>query len=468
MTPDDLAFADVATLQRALTKGTLSSLELTGLYLDRLERYGPAYNAVVTILHERARAEARRADRERAAGNVRGPLHGIPYGVKDLLAARGAPTTWGAQPYREQVFDEDATVVKRLGAAGAILLAKLAMVELAGGFGYNEADASFTGPGRTPWNREFWSGGSSSGSAASVAAGLVPFAIGSETSGSILFPSASCGVTGLRPTYGRVSRHGAMALCWTLDKLGPIARSAAAADVVLRTIAGSDPLDRTAVERPFVTLRRRPKLAVIRDATRKTMPAVRANFERTLAVLATFCDLEPDVALPDLPYGSAVGTIVNAEGAAAFRELIESGRSRELRAAADRTGGYVAYTTLAVDYLDAQRQRTRMLDAFTRDFAAYDAIVAPTISTVAYPIDVPFDKAYTNYPGAVDLISAGNATGWPAICFPNGFGPHGLPTGCSLLGHPFAEAKLAQIARKYQERTEYHRARPVVAAAGVR
>ncbi len=310
MTHDDIAFADIATLGKLLAKRTVSSLELADLFLDRLERFGPHYNAVVTVVHDRARAEAKRADRERAAGNVRGPLHGIPYGVKDLLAAKGAPTTWGAQPYREQRFDYDATVVARLGAAGGVLLAKLAMVELAGGFGYDDADASFTGPGRTPWNRAYWSGGSSSGSGAATAAGLVPFAIGSETSGSIVFPSTSCGVTGLRPTYGRVSRHGAMALCWTLDKLGPIARTAPDADTVLRAIAGADPNDPTAVDRPFPAARRRPRIGVLAHATRKTMPAVKANFEKSLAVLEEFCDLLPDVALPDLPWGAAVGTML--------------------------------------------------------------------------------------------------------------------------------------------------------------
>ncbi len=248
---DDVAFADATELQRLLTAKTVSSVELTELYLKRLETYGPVYNGVVTILHERARREAKRADAERARGRVRGPLHGIPYGVKDLLATPDAPTTWGAQPYREQRFDFDATVVKKLSAAGAVLLAKLAMVELAGGFGYNDADASFTGPGRTPWNWRYWSGGSSSGSGIAVSAGLVGFAIGSETSGSILFPSTACGVTGLRPTYGRVSRHGAMALCWSLDKLGPLARSARDAETILRAIAGADPLDPTAVDAPF-------------------------------------------------------------------------------------------------------------------------------------------------------------------------------------------------------------------------
>ena len=462
MSPEDIAFADIATLQRLQTQRAISSLELTNLYLARLERHGGSYNAVVTIMHERARGEAKRADRERAAGRVRGPLHGIPYGVKDLLAAVGAPTTWGAQPFRTQRFDYDATVVRRLGDAGAVLLAKLAMVELAGGFGYDDADASFTGPGRTPWNRDYWSGGSSSGSGASVAAGLVAFAIGSETSGSILFPATSCGVTGLRPTYGRVSRHGAMALCWTLDKLGPMTRSAADAEIVLRAIAGADPADPSAVSRPFPALRRRPRIGVLAKSTQKVMPAVKANFEAALRVLAEYCDVVPDVARPAMPYGAAVETIVRAEGAAAFRDLIESGRSRELRAVDDRTGGYVAYATLAVDYIDALRQRRFMIAALERAFGGYDAIVSPTLSTVAYPIGLSFDKAYPKYPGSVSLISAGNLAGLPAIGFPNGFGEHGLPSGMALLGRPFGEAKIASIARQYQARTQHHKKRPPV------
>ncbi|HMD02376.1 MAG TPA: amidase [Candidatus Baltobacteraceae bacterium] len=461
MSDDDLAFSGVVELQRLLTRRTVSSLELSELYLARLEKYGPVYNALVTLMPERARSEAKRADRERAAGKIRGPLHGIPYGVKDLLATVGAPTTWGAEPFRHQRFDFDATVVSRLGAAGGVLLAKLAMVELAGGFGYNEADATFTGPGRTPWNRKFWSGGSSSGSGAATAAGLVGFSIGSETSGSILFPATSCGVTGLRPTYGRVSRHGAMALCWTLDKLGPLARGASDTELVLRAIAGKDANDPTSVDAPFPAPRRRPRIAVLAKSTQKTMPAVKANFEAALKVLTAFCDIdEQAVALPHLPYGAAVQTIVDAEGAAAFRELIESGRARELRSPEDRTGGYSAYATLAIDYIDAQRQRTYMLAAFEKAFGAYDAIATPTLPTVAYPIDLPFDKAYPKYPGAVDSIAAGNLTGVPAIGFPNGFGENGLPTGMSLLGRPFCEVKLTRIVREYQTRTDFHTRRP--------
>ncbi len=462
MNDADLAFASISTLANLLDKKTVSSLELTNLFLARLDKHGPTYNAVVTVMHERARAEAKRADAARARGRVRGPLHGIPYGVKDLLAAVGAPTTWGAAPYRNQRFDFDATVVKKLGDAGAVLVAKLAMVELAGGFGYDDADASFTGPGKTPWNTAYWSGGSSSGSAAAVAAGLVPFAIGSETSGSILFPATSCGVTGLRPTYGRVSRHGAMALCWTLDKLGPLARSASDADLVLRTISGSDANDPTAVDAPFTVPKRRPRIGILAKSTQKTMPEVKRNFERSLAVLGEFCDIVPDVKLPDLPYGAAVGTIVNAEGAAAFRDLIESGRSRELAAVSDRTGGYVAYATLAVDYIDAMRQRTKMVAAFDEAFGAYDAIASPTLPTVAYPLDRSFDKAYPKYPGAVGLISPGNLTGVPAIGFPNGFGPNGLPTGCSLLGKAFGEGTLAKIVAEYQRRSTFHLERPRV------
>jgi aspartyl-tRNA(Asn)/glutamyl-tRNA(Gln) amidotransferase subunit A len=463
MTNDDIAFSDAVTLQSLLTKKAISSVELTRLYLARLEKYGHVYGAVVTILHERALREARRADRERAAGRVRGPLHGIPYGVKDLLATPDAPTTWGAAPYRDQHFDFDATVVKRLTDAGAVLLAKLAMVELAGGFGYNGADASFTGPGRTPWNWHYWSGGSSSGSGAAVSAGLVGFAIGSETAGSILFPSTSCGVTGFRPTYGRVSRHGAMALCWSLDKLGPIARSARDGENILRAIAGPDANDPTAVDRPFGTAStRKPRIGVIKGATTKAMPGVVRNFRKSLDVLAEFATIEHDVTMPELPYGAAVGTIVNAEGAAAFRDLIESGRSRELQQVDDRTGGYVAYATPAVDYIDAMRQRVFMIEALQKAFGKYDAIVSPTLSTVAYPVDKPFDQAYPKYPGGFDLIAPGNLAGIPCIAMPNGIADEALPSGIAFLGNAFSEPKLAQIAKKFQSLTTHHTLRPTL------
>lgn len=460
MTPEDLAYASIAELQIALATKAVSSVELTRVYLERLETYGPVYNAVVTVLHERALREARRADRERARGQVRGPLHGIPYGVKDLLATPDAPTTWGAQPYRRQRFDFDATVVKKLSDAGAVLLAKLAMVELAGGFGYGEADASFTGPGRTPWNAKYWSGGSSSGSGAAVAAGLVAFAIGSETSGSILFPSTACGVTGLRPTYGRVSRHGAMALCWTLDKLGPLARSAADAELVLAAIAGADPNDPTAVATPFAAPRRRLRVAVLADATKGAMPSVTANFRASVETLARFADVAGEVALPKGPWGPVVGTIVDAEGASAFRNLIESGRSRELRNADDKLGGYVAYATPAVDYIDALRQRAKLNAALLKAMGTYDAIVSPTLPTVTYPVGLGFDKAYPKYPGGPSLIAPGNLAGLPALAMPNGMGPHNLPTSFALLGRAWGEAALTALGARYQRATAHHLGRP--------
>src|SRR5262245_42978381 len=289
-------FLTVRELSQRLRARQITSTELVEGCLDRLEKLGGRYHAVVTPMRASALEEARAADKDIAAGRIRGPLHGIPWGAKDLVATRGVPTTWGAAPYKHQVFDYNATAVEKLRAAGAILVAKLAMVELAGGMGYNHADASFTGPGLTPWNTGFWSGGSSSGPGAAVAAGLVPFAIGSETSGSILTPSAFCGITGLRPTYGRVSRHGAMALCWTLDKLGPMARTADDCALVLAAIAGPDPHDESAADRKFSYASHalpsgRPRLAVPTGVIEKVQPAVRENFEASLAVLRKFADV---------------------------------------------------------------------------------------------------------------------------------------------------------------------------------
>ncbi|MBV9269670.1 MAG: amidase [Candidatus Eremiobacteraeota bacterium] len=460
MTNDDIAFSDATTLGQLLRSKRISSVALTKIYLDRLERYGAGLGAVVTIMRERALREAAQADREIARGNFRSPLHGVPFGVKDLLAAKGAPTTWGAQPYRNQVFDFDGTVVKRLRAAGAVLCVKLAMVELAGGFGYNDADASFTGPGRTPWNRNFWSGGSSSGPGASVAAGLVGFAIGSETNGSILVPAAFCGVSGLRPTYGRVSRHGAMALMWTSDKLGPMCRSARDTELVLRTIAGKDAADASSVDAPFPSPRRRPKIAVVKNATRKVMPAVARNFENAVGMLRDFCDVTEGFQLPKHPYGAVFGALFNGECAAAFRDLIESGRSRELRSVDDKLGGYAVYNSLAVDYVDGQRLRA-IIDRDVRNaLKAYDAVVYPTLPTVAYPVGKPFDKVYTQYPGTVEFGSPGNLAGVPAMSVPNGFGEDGLPTGLAFISDAWNETKLTDIATGYQARTKFHTLRP--------
>ncbi|HEY8312630.1 MAG TPA: amidase [Candidatus Baltobacteraceae bacterium] len=468
MNDEQIAFLDATDLGAAIAKRKISSVELTQLYLARLEKYGKTYGAVVTVMHDRSLREAKAADRELAAGHSRGPLHGVPYGAKDLLAAVGAPTTWGAAPYRDRVFDYDGAVIQKLHAAGAVLVAKLAMVELAGGFGYNDADASFTGPGRTPWNRDFWSGGSSSGPGAAVAAGLVGFAIGSETNGSITVPSAFCGVSGLRPTYGRVSRHGAMALMWTSDKLGPLCRSSRDTEIVLRAIAGHDPNDRTSVvNAPAPTVRgRRPKIAIFKDATAKSQPAVAQNFESSVRVLRQFCDVTDGFTLPaHHPYGPVFSALIGGECASAFRGLIESGRSRELQSVDDRTGGYQFMATLAVDYLDAMRQRAFIDADVKKALAPYDAVVFPTLPTVAYPVGLPFDKAYPKFPGVVEAGTPGNLAGVPATSIINGFGENGLPTGLSFMGGPWCEYKLTQIAKAYQTRTHFHKQHPKLVVA---
>jgi len=460
-------FLPARELGRRLRAGEFSSLELTLGYIERLRTVGAGLNAVVTVCEARALDEARAADHELRSGRARGPLHGVPYGVKDLLAARGAPTTWGAEPYRDQVFDFDATVVARLHAAGCVIVAKLAMVELAGGMGYDEADASFTGPGLTPWNTGFWSGGSSSGPAAAVASGCVGFAIGSETSGSILTPSAFCGVSGLRPTYGLVSRHGAMALSWTLDKLGPMCRTADDCGLVLETIAGHDAADDTSVRHRFhwnaaARSGRKLRIAVPKGCSEKVQPAVRDNFEASLDAMADWITVERDVVWPDFPWGPAVGTIVNAEGAAAFLPLIESGDAQQLRCAADQIGGYSGLHTFAVDYIQALRARAPMQRAVNALFDKYDAFASPARASVSYPVGKKFRDAYPDVRSGPGLIPAGNLCGLPAVCVPNGFGDNNLPTSIAFLGAAFSEPLLLGLATTHQRATDWHRKSPPV------
>jgi aspartyl-tRNA(Asn)/glutamyl-tRNA(Gln) amidotransferase subunit A len=460
----DPSFETIVSLGRMLRGRQISIVELVSHHLDRLERLGPRFNAVVTVLRDQALAEATERDRELAAGRDRGPLHGIPYGAKDLLAAAGAATTWGARPYRDQLLNEDATVVHRLREAGAVLCAKLAMVELAGGMGYNQAFASFTGPGRTPWDPSRWSGGSSSGSGAAVGAGLVPFAIGSETWGSIQFPAAFCGVTGLRPTYGRVSRHGAMALSWTMDKLGPLARTAEDCGLVLAAIAGPDPSDPTTIasrwDPPKMEARRRFRFGVLKGTVDKTQPEVRHNFNVSLAILREMGEVVEDLELPDLPYDALAGVIIEAETASAFESLFESGRITGLTAPEDRIGGYAGQVVLAKDYLRALRLRRRAATALHSVLSGLDAIVAPSLPTVAWPIDKPFDKVYPDYPGGTNISGAANLCGVPGLFMMNGTGERDLPTSLQLTGAAGAEATLLTIGAAYQQRTDHHRARP--------
>jgi aspartyl-tRNA(Asn)/glutamyl-tRNA(Gln) amidotransferase subunit A len=460
----DLSFLSIAELGALLRSRRVSAVELAGHFLGRLEQLGPTYNAVVTVMRESALAEARSRDEELARGKSRGPLHGIPCGVKDLLATDGAPTTWGAQPYRSQMLKGDATVVRRLREAGAVLCAKLAMVELAGGMGYNQAFASFTGPGKTPWDTSRWSGGSSSGPGSAVGAGLVPFAIGSETWGSIQYPAAFCGVTGLRPTYGRVSRHGAMALSWTMDKLGPLGRTAVDCGTVLEAVAGPDPLDPTALATEFKipagARRRRYRIGVLRATRDKVQPEVRRNFDASLSVLGQFADIVEDLQLPDLPYDAAAAIIIDGEAASAFEPLFESGRITELTAPEDRLGGYAGQVVLAKDYLRALRVRRPASRALDRLFGEVDAIAAPTLPTVAWPLDLSFDKVYPDFPGGTNIGGAANLCGVPGLFLMNGVGEGGLPTSLQLTGRALAEATLLAIGTEYQRRTGFHRLRP--------
>ena len=466
MLTDDTFFLSIGELGAQLRARRFTSVELTEGYLVRLEKFGPRLNAVVTLMRDSALREAGAADREIQRGHYRGPLHGIPYGAKDLLATRNAKTTWGATPYKDQQFDYDATVINKLRDAGAVLIAKLAMVELAGGMGYNEASASLTGPCKTPWNTEFWSGGSSSGPGAATAAGLVAFAIGSETSGSIITPSAFCGLSGLRPTYGAVSRHGAMALCWTLDKLGPMCRAASDCAHVFNAIAGKDPLDPSSKDRPpraaAKSVRgKRPalRLGVMKDSYEKAQPEVKENFLHSLEVLKRFATLEMDVKLPDFPYGAAVGTIVDAEGASAFRDLIESGRVQQLASPTGGVGGYAASVVTAVDYLHSMRMRVPMRRAWNEMFKKIDLLVAPSRATVSYPINKTFDQAYSGI-GATSPIGASNLVGVPAISIPNGLGQNNLPTGVQFVGPAWSEQILIDTANKYQAATDWHKRRP--------
>jgi aspartyl-tRNA(Asn)/glutamyl-tRNA(Gln) amidotransferase subunit A len=474
MIGEEILFSSIREIGAHLRAKRISAVDLAEMSLRRLETIGPRLGAVVTVTRERALAQAHRANQELLAGKDRGPLHGIPYGAKDLLATKGIPTTWGAEPLRGQVFDFDATVVRRLEEAGAVLVAKLAMVELAGGLGYDNPDASFTGPGRTPWNPGHWSGGSSSGPASAVAAGLVPFAIGSETSGSILTPAAFCGVTGLRPTYGLVSRHGAMALCWTLDKLGPLARGADDCGLVLAAIAGADPADPNTG--PSFRYRERGRkgdrpgkrflVGVLRDAVADCDPDVASCFGQAVSALREVADVEEDVPFPDLPYREAVGLIVGAEGAAAFRDLIESGKVKQLRSAADRVGGYAMLMTRAADYVDAMRSRVAMRAQLDALLGRYDALVAPTRARLAPPIGRDFDAPTPGTPPAAAArhppatIPAGNLAGLPAIAVPMGFGKDRLPASLQLLGRAYSEETLVVLASAYQDMTDWHRRRP--------
>jgi aspartyl-tRNA(Asn)/glutamyl-tRNA(Gln) amidotransferase subunit A len=469
MIGEEVLYRTVTELSADIKARRISPVELTEAYLDRIHQHAGRYNAFATVTPDVALEQAREAEREIGRGRYRGPLHGIPYGAKDLLATAGIKTTWGAAPTKDQMFDEDATVIRKLREAGAVLLGKLAMVEFAGCLGYREAGASLQGPGRNPWDRERWTGGSSSGTGASVSAGFVAFGIGTETWGSILCPSAFCGVTGLRPTYGRVSRAGGMVGSYTLDKIGPMARSAADCRLILRAIAGPDPSDLTSSDEPVQIDRRRPNYGRLRAALIPSDFAKTPGAEREVG--SRFDDAVEDLrrlglkietaALPDLPASELTTAILYAEAISAFEPFFEDGSVRKLH---DPYAPYQRDVTAALtgsDYIKASRMRTVLQERMAEFFGTYDVIVATNFLSVAPSIHEDFTKTLP-YPDPVGAV--GNGCGLPAIALPMGPGKDDMPTSFQIMGSPFDEGLLLDLGEAYQGATGHHLAHPPVGA----
>lgn len=466
---EDVLFLSATELGERIRARRLSPVELTEAYLERIRRYDSKLNAFATVTPELALAQAREAENEIARGRRRGPLHGVPYGAKDLLATRGIRTTWGAKPTQNQMFDTDATVVRKLREAGAVLLGKLAMVEFAGCLGYRFADASLQGPGRNPWDTDRWTGGSSSGSGAAVSAGLVGFAIGTETWGSILCPSAFCGITGLRPTYGRVSRAGGMVGSWTLDKIGPMARSASDCRLILQAIAGADAEDPSASDEEIHLGRRRldpdrlrcALVSVDFEKTRGAEPEVKRAFDGAVAELRAMGLSVEETALPEFPASEVATTILYAEAISTFENYFRDGSVWSLR---DVYAPYQAEITRSVtgaDAMKASRMRAVLQGKMAEFYSKYDVIVTPNFLSVAPPIREDFTKTLP-YPDPVGAI--GNACGLPALALPCGHGKEHMPAGFQIMGSPFEEGLLLDLGEAFQARTGYHRERPPLAA----
>jgi aspartyl-tRNA(Asn)/glutamyl-tRNA(Gln) amidotransferase subunit A len=458
---DDIYFASIMDLNQKLKARAFSSEDLTRAFSRRLIQLGPRYNALATSLEETALKQARDADDDLKRDRFKGPLQGVPFGAKDLLSVAYKPTTWGARPYADQRFDFDATVIEKLDRASATLVAKLAMVELAGAGGYQSAAASLTGPGLNPWDITRWAGGSSSGSAAAVAAGLVPFAIGSETWGSILTPCAYCGVTGLRPTYGLVSRYGAMAVSWSLDKIGPIGRSAGDCGRVLHAISGGDSSDPTSAGKSFYyTPQFARKLTDLRvgfapsDIAEHAEPATRPAFQDAIEVLRATGVRMTEVELPDLPYVEVISTIIAAESSAAFEPLIESGKVDQLADQKQIAGLRAGLEIPAKDYLRAMRIRSIVRDELKSQFGV--------ATKITEPLDQPLPPSQPpKRRGLASLGAAGNLAGLPALSIPCGFAD-GLPVGLQIVGRAFTENNLLALGEEFQNRTDWHRRRPKV------
>jgi Asp-tRNA(Asn)/Glu-tRNA(Gln) amidotransferase A subunit family amidase len=425
---DDLAFLPVTALAELLRTRQVSSVELTKFYLERLKKHDPVLHCVVTLTDQLGLKQAERADREIAAGRYRGPLHGVPWGAKDLIAVPGYKTTWGAAPFKDQTLDETATAARRLEDSGAVLVAKLTLGALAQG------DRWFGGQTRNPWNSEQGSSGSSAGPAAAVAAGLVGFALGSETLGSIVSPCARCGVTGLRPTFGRVSRFGCMPLSWSMDKLGPIARSVEDCALVLGAIHGADGLDPCAVDHPFSWPSRRD-LRTIRVGYVEEKNA--ANDHPELKVLRDLGLQLMPIKLPDQYPVQALSLILEVEAATVFDDLLRRGETEGLNQwpITFRKAQFVP----GVEYLRANRIRTLLMEAMVELFTKVDVYISGN-----------------------DLLLT-NLTGHPCVVLPNGFhkaDKREMPTAIRFTGKLYGETELLAVAQAYQEATGFHLKRP--------
>ena len=441
---EELAFYSVRDLAELIRARKVTSTQLTKMYLERLKRYDPQLHCVITLTEDLALKQAKKADEEIAAGKYRGPLHGIPYGAKDLLAVKGYKTTWGAMPYKDQYIDQNATVIKKLEEAGAILVAKLTLGALAWG------DVWFGGMTRNPWNLEQGSSGSSAGSASAVSAGLVAFAIGTETWGSIVSPSTRCGDTGLRPTFGRVSRTGAMALSWSMDKIGPICRTVEDCAIVFNAIRGSDGVDQTVVDLPFNYQSKidftKLRVGYLKSEFEKDSTNAETN-EATLDKLKSMgINLIP-IELPDLPIYS-MGFILSAEAAAAFDELTLSGRDsllvRQIKNAwpnVFRASRFVP----AVEYIQANRARYQLIQEMAKMLENIDVYVSPSF-------------------GPNLLLT--NLSGHPCVVLPNGFDEEGSPTSISFMGKLYDEGTLLAFAKAYQDATDFHKKHPPLFSVG--
>ncbi len=441
---EDVAFWPVTKLSALLRTRQVTSVELTEMYLDRLRRYGPELQAVITLTEARAMLMARRADAEIANGRYRGPLHGVPWGAKDLLAVKGYPTTWGARPYEHQVIDEDATVVKRLDDAGAVLVAKLTLGALAMG------DYWFGGETRNPWDLKEGSSGSSAGPAACTAAGLVGFSIGSETLGSIIAPSTRCGTSSLRPTFGRVSRTGAMALSWSMDKLGPLCRSAEDCALVLAAIQGADGIDPTARTVPFNWDVGDGLRGLRIGYFRKAFESEHRGKDLDMAALKTVEGLGVHLVPVDLPDQYPLGAleiILDAEAAAAFDELTRSGRDALLTR--QTPGSWpntfrTAQLIPAVEYLEANRVRRMVMGALEAALEGIDVFVTPSFGGS----------------GNDSVLLMTNLTGQPQAVVPSGFTERGTPTSISFVGRLWGDADALRVAKAFQDATSYQTKHP--------